>query len=304
MLNSSSATASPSYRELKEIKVDLLEAQWGYIDRLLIWPQLHEADLFDLKTGIYRVEPAERNIQLQAYVSGVLNRIGWLERINGHIIQPHLNEASSWVYTRSDLDFLNNKQLAIINNARLNRGKIFQPGWEQCRFCGNKGTCEGLRNFALQLVPAYEPEFVVPEPVHPSEITDDDTLNKVLMFAKVMEKWCDSVKYHVTELAKAGHDYRNFKLIEISGTRKITRPVRAWELAQEKGFTLEEYLGCCDVQMGKLDELIMGKTPQGQKKRAKEAFSFLLKDEGALEVGQPTYQMRPRPPVQLEKIEQ
>lgn len=298
MSTSSNASA---YRELKEIKIDLLESQWGYVDRLLLWPQKRAADLFDLKTGVYQVEPAEKNIQLQAYISGVFNRLNWLEQINGHIIQPHLNEASSWVYTRSsDLDLLNNRQLAIINNVRLNRGKIFQPGWEQCRFCGNKGACEALRDFALQLVPVYEPQFIVPEPVHPSEITDDELLNKVLMFAKVMEKWCDSVKHHVTELARAGHDFRNFRLIEFSGVRKIVRPVRAWELAKEKGFTLEEYLNCCDVQMGKLDEAVMAKTPQGQKKRAKESFSFLLKDEGALETGQPTFQMRPRPPAILD----
>lgn len=301
MLNSSNVSDNVQiYHEIKEIRVNLPEGQWGYIDRLLLWPQSKEGDLFDLKTGIYRVEPAERNIQLQSYISGVFDAIDWLLKLNGHIIQPHLNEASSWVYSRNDLNLLKNKQLAIINHARLNRGKIFHPGWEQCRFCGNKSACEGLRDFASQLVPAYEPQFVLPDPVHPSEITEDEQLNRVLMFAKVMEKWCDSVKHHVTELAKAGHDFRNFRLIEFSGTRKITRPVRAWELLQEKGITLDEYLACCDPQTGKIDELIMAKTPTGQKKRAKEALSILLQDEAVMEVGPPTYQMRARPPLQIE----
>jgi hypothetical protein len=305
MLHSSNTSVTRVYHEIKEIKVSLPESQWGYIDRLLIWPQIKEADLVDLKTGVYRVEPAEKNIQLQAYTSGVFDIIGWLNKINGHIIQPHFNEASSWTYARTDLDLLKNKQLAIINNARMNRGKVFHPGWEQCRFCGNKADCVGLRDFAFQLVPAYQPEFVVPQPVHPSEITDDELLNRCLIFAKIMEKWCDSVKHHITELARAGHDFRNFRLIDFAGTRKITRPVRAWELLKEKGFTLEEYLNCCDPQMGKIDETIMAKTPSGQKKRAKEALSILLQDEAAMEIGPPTFQMRARPPSQLahEQIE-
>jgi Protein of unknown function (DUF2800) len=296
MSHSSNGTGSLPYKEIKEIKINLLEEQWGYIDRILLWPQLKEADLLDLKTGKYPVDPVEKNLQIQFYTTGLFDNIGWLQRIRGHIIQPHLNYADYHTFSREeDLERLKNKILAIIHNARIQAGKIYHPGWEQCRFCGNKANCLALRDFANAIVPAYEPTFHIPEPIHPSQITDIETLNNVLMFAKVMEKWCDSVKHHVTELAKQGHDFRNFRLIEISGHREITRPVRAWELLQEQGWTLEEYLACCDVQIGKLDKTLMEKAPKGQKKHSQEEFSDLLKDENAMEIKPPTYQMRARP---------
>jgi hypothetical protein len=161
-----------------------------------------------------------------------------------------------------------------------------------------------LRDFAFQLVPAYEPEFVVPEPVHPSEVTNDELLNRMLIFARVMTKWCDSVSAHVTQLAREGHEYRNFRLIEISGVREVLRPVRLWELLSERGWTMEEYLACCEVHMGKIDDKISEKTPKGQKKHAVEEFSILLQDEMAMDRRAPTYQMRARPPLALANTNQ
>jgi hypothetical protein len=300
MSPSSNGNVSLPYRELKEIKIDLLEDQWGYIDRFLLWPQLKEGDLLDLKTGIYPVDPAEKNLQIQFYITGLFDAIPWLERIRGHIIQPHLNYADYHTFSHEDVDRMKNQILAIIHNARTKAGKEYHAGWQQCRFCGNKAGCLALRDFASAIAPAYEPSFHIPEPIHPSEITDIETLNQVLMFAKVMEKWCDSVKHHVTELARQGHDFRNFRLIEISGQRQITRPVRVWELLEKQGWKLAEYLACADIQIGKLDQALMDKAPKGQKKRSQEEFSDLLKDESAMEIKPPTYQMRARPPVALD----
>jgi hypothetical protein len=39
----------------------------------------------------------------------------------------------------------------------------------------------------------------------------------------------------------------------------------------------------------------MEKAPKGQKKHSQEEFSDLLKDENAMEIKPPTYQMRARP---------
>lgn len=299
MSNSSELKTSQAaclYHEVKEIRVSLVQEQWGFIDQLLLWPKLRSADLFDLKTGRYEVVDAEKNLQLWAYTTGVFDAVSWVDSVNAHIIQPRVGKATSHTFTRAEhYDLLKNKVFAIIENAKKQAGKIFHPGWEQCRFCGNKATCQGLAEYALALVPQYEPEFVIPTPIHPSEITDIDTLNKLLMFAKVMEKWCDSVKHHVTQLAREGHDFRNFRLIEMSGAREVIRPLRVWELAQELGITLDEFLSCTDVQMGKIDDLIMSKAPRGQKKLSKERFSLLLKDEMAMDNKPPTYQMRARP---------
>lgn len=301
MSNLSSGNGSRPYKELKEVRITLPEDQWGFIDQILLWPQLKTADLFDLKTGFYPVDRAEHNLQTQNYTIGLFDAIPWLESIKAHLIQPQLNEASSHIYYRlEDLDRLKNKVMAIIHNAKTLAGKVYHPGWVQCRFCGNKAGCQALADFASSIVPAYEPEFVIPEPIHPSQITDIETLNRLLMFAKVMEKWSDSVKHHCTELAKEGNDFRNFRLIEISGKRKVIQPVRVWELLKSRGWTLEEYLSCCDVQIGALDEGIMEKAPKGQKKRTREEFSDLLKDENTLEILAPTYQMRARPAARLE----
>jgi hypothetical protein len=282
-------------KEIREVRVNILD-QWGFLDLLHIYPRLRLADLFDLKTGWYAVEPAETNVQLRAYIVGVWDAVPIVDRIGAHIIQPRLGIASSADFNRRDhYDQFKNQIFGIIEHAKLEAGKLYHAGWEQCRFCGNKATCVALRDFAQQLVPRYDETFIVPEPIHPSQITDIETLNRVLMFAKIMEKWCDSVRHHATELAKEGNDFRNFRLVEISGVRQITRPLRTWELAQEKGFSLEEFLNCCEVHIGKIDEALAEKTPRGRKKHATQTFSNLLQDEGAMEQRAPTYQLRARP---------
>jgi Protein of unknown function (DUF2800) len=292
---STSSNNIGSLIEVREVRAHILD-QWGWIDLLHVYPKIRTADMFDLKTGRYPVEPAETNLQMRGYMVGVWDSVPSVDKIFPHIIQPRLGIASSAEFNRYDhYDLFKNQVFSIIENAKLQAGKIFNPGWEQCRFCGNKAKCKGLRDFAFQLVPKYKPEFQIPTPIHPSEITDIETLNKVLMFAKIMEKWCDSVRHHVTDLAKQGYDFANFRLVEISGAREIIRPLRALELAQEKGVTMEEFLSCCEVHMTQIDELIGEKTPKGQKARAKEAFSILLQDENAMEIRPPTFQMRARP---------
>src|SRR5262249_5280467 len=157
-------------------------------------------------------------------------------------------------------------------------GKTYNPGWKQCRFCGNKADCPALREFANQIAPRYNEELVIPETIHPSQITDLQVLDRTFLLGKIIEKWYESLRFHITALAREGYEFEHFKLIEIKGERRITRPVRLWELLEEKGWDLNTFLNCCEISVTKVDEEISRRAPHGRKSREKQQFNQTLQD--------------------------
>jgi hypothetical protein len=267
--------------------------QWGWLDRLILFPGARHATLFDLKTGRYSVDPAENNLQIWGYNVGVWDTFDFVDSIDSHLIIPRRNEVSHALFDReNDYEKQKTEVFKIIERAKLEADKIYNPGWFQCRFCANKINCTALREFANQIVPRYNQELVIPEPIHPSEITNIQTLDRAFLLGRVLEKWYDSLRFHVTQLAREGYEFDHFKLVEIRGERRVTRPLRLWELLKEKGWDLNTFLNCCDVSITKLDKEVANAAPTGQKNRTKEQFNMDLQDENVLEIGPPTYQMR------------
>lgn len=281
-----------AWNEHKELRIEIHD-QWGFLDRLLLFPTARHAELFDLKTGRYSVDPAESNLQLWSYNTGIWDTFDFVDTIGDHLIIPRRNEVSHAVFTRREhYEEQKTETFKIIERAKLEAGKVYNPGWIQCRFCGYKAKCEALRSFANAIVPRYNEEFVIPEPIHPSEIIDLTTLDRAFMLARVMEKWCESIRFHITQLARQGFDFEHFKLVEITGDRRIIRPLRLWEILKEKGWTMEEFLSCCSVSVGELDTKVAEKAPLRKKSHHKEQFNLELLDENVMELGEPKYQMR------------
>jgi hypothetical protein len=292
MSNPSNESASNSWIEHKELRVEVAD-QWGWLDRLILFPQARHATLFDLKTGRYSVDPAETNLQIWGYSVGIWDSFDFIDTIDPHIIIPRRNEVHHALFSRQeDYERQKNEVFKIIERAKLESGKIYNPGWFQCRFCDNKVACEALRSFVNQIVPRYNQEFIIPDPIHPSEITDIQTLDHTFLLGRVIEKWYESLRFHITQLAREGYEFEHFKLVEITGQRRITRPVRLWEILQEKGWDLNTFLNCCEVSVTKLDSEVGNAAPRGLKNRTKELFNLDLQDENVLEIGPPTYQMR------------
>jgi len=281
-----------SWIEHKELRVKVLD-QWGWLDRTFLFPSARHASLFDLKTGRYSVDPPETNLQIWGYNVGLWDTFDFVDTIDSHIIIPRRNEAHHALFSRQeDYERQKTEVFKIIERAKLEAGKWYNPGWFQCRFCGNKVACEALRSFVSNIVPRYNEDFVIPDPIHPSEITDIQTLDRTFLLGRVIEKWYESLRFHVTQLAREGYEFEHFKLVEIRGERRITRPLRLWEILQEKGWDLDKFLSCCEVSITKLDSEVANTAPRGQKNRTKEQFNMDLQDENVLEIGQPTYQMR------------
>lgn len=292
MLNTLSKPDSTPWNEHKELRIEILD-QWGFLDRLILFPHFQHALLFDLKTGRYSVDPAENNLQIWGYAVGIWDTFPDIDTIEPHLIIPRRNEVSHCVFGRkTDYERLKTEIFKVIENARLQSGKVYHPGWVQCRFCNNKTKCPALAEFAAQIVPRYNEEFVIPTPIHPSEITDIQTLDRAFLLGKVLEKWYESLKFHITQLAREGFEFDHFKLVEIRGKRKINNPSALWDILQQKGWDLNTFLSCCEVKIDQLDKEVGDQAPHGQKNRAKEQFSIELQDQNLLEVGQPTYQMR------------
>src|SRR5215475_3288396 len=118
-----------SYTEHKELRVDVL-SEWGWLDRAFIFPIAKHAELFDLKTGRYSVEPAETNLQIWGYNVGIWDTFEFVDTIGSHLIIPRRNEVHHHVFSRSrDYDQQKNEVFKIIERAKFEAGKTYNPGW-------------------------------------------------------------------------------------------------------------------------------------------------------------------------------
>lgn len=227
------------------------------------------------------------------YSVGIWDTFDFIDTVEPHLIIPRRNEVSHCLFGRqTDYERCKTEVFKVIENARLHGGKVYHPGWVQCRFCNNKAHCVALADFATQIVPRYNEEFIIPTPIHPSQITDIQTLDRAFLLAKVLEKWCESLRFHITALAREGFEFEHFKCVEISGKRKITNVNTLWDILREKNWNLNTFLECCEVKMEAFDEKVAAQAPHGQKGRRKQQLTIELQDANVLEVGEPTYQIR------------
>jgi hypothetical protein len=255
---------------------------FGTLDYLLINPRLCRADLVDFKFGRNPVSDAEDNPQIQAYVLGVFENLPGLESIKAHILLPRRDEVSTASYTRADMPRLRLRIETIIARASLPEPEL-RPT-DGCLYCRKKATCAALHNHALKLASGYSDELVLPEEVRPSHITDPSVMARALQVARVMEKWCESVRHHALKMRLSGVEIPRHELRTRSGNRKINDALAAWGVVRDR-VEPDRFIACCDVSLTKLEDAVAANAPRGGTAKAKHELCESLAAVGAYEAG-------------------
>ena len=256
---------------------------FGTADRITIHG--NRALLFDYKMGRRSVPDAEINPQVQAYVIGVFEEWPEVNTVNAFLLLPRRDEVSTALYHRSDMLRLRLRVETII--ARCESAEQTFCPTEHCLYCARQATCSALHQHALVIANGYEEELKLPEQFHPGHIVDAADMSKALAVARVMEKWCDSVKHHALQLRLGGQEIPGYELRERAGTRKITAPLAAW-LAVRERMTSDQFIGCCDVSLPKLETVFAEAAPRGAKTKAKQELCEALADLGVVETAKET----------------
>jgi len=171
------------------------------------------------------------------------------------------------------------------------RCKVSEPELrptDHCLYCAAQGTCSALHKHALTIAAGYEDEMKLPDEFHPSHITDPATMSRALTVARVMEKWCESVKHHALQMRLGGQEIPGHELRTRAGTRKITDPLATWAAVRER-VTPDQFIGCCDISLPKLETIFAEAAPRGAKAKAKQELCEALADLGVVETAKETF---------------
>lgn len=264
----------------REVKLDIANGlTFGTADFLLLGAG-GVGELVDFKMGRNPVPDAEVNAQMQAYALGVFERFPELQTLKVHILLPRRDEVSTAVYHRADMPRLRLRIETIIARCEAAEQKLCPT--EHCIYCARQGTCSSLHEKALVVANGYDEELKLPEQYHPGQIVDPAVMSRALTVARVMEKWCESVKHHALQMRLGGQEIPGHELRTRAGKRKITDPLTAWAAVKER-VSPDQFITCCDVSLPKLETIFAETAPRGAKSKAKQELCEALADLGVVE---------------------
>jgi hypothetical protein len=265
---------------------------FGTADLVIVSAKATAADLIDFKFGRNPVADAEVNVQMQAYALGVFEKFPSVQTVNVHILLPRRDEVSTANYSRADVPRLRLRIETIIARASQPDPELHPT--DGCLWCARKATCKALHSHALTLASGYSEELVIPDQVHASNITDPSVMARALQVARVMEKWCESVRHHAIKMRLSGVEIPGHELRTRSGNRKITDALAAWGVVRDH-VEPDRFIACCEVSLAKLEDEVAAKAPRGGKAKAKHELCESLVAVGAYEAGgEMTYLTRAR----------
>ena len=278
---------------LREEKLEIAGGlTFGTADLVIISNHGGTADLIDFKFGRNPVADAEENVQMQAYALGVFEQCSDIRTVNVHILLPRRDEVSTATYTRSGEARLRLRVETIIARASLPEPQLHPT--DGCLWCSRKALCPALHGHALKVASGYSDELVLPEEIHPSQITSPAVMARALQVSRVLEKWCESVRRHALKMRLSGSEIPGHELRTRSGGRKITDALAAWGVVRER-VTPDQFIACCDVSLPKLESAVAETAPRGTKARTKNELCEALAAVGAYQAGgETTYLIRTR----------
>jgi len=201
-----------------EVRVSLEEVIpdcFGTADTVAMRPG--HLSVIDLKTGAgNRVDP-EANKQLLLYALGAYLKYDWMydfEEVTLAIVQPPLNNFSSWTITTKELlafaDQVKEAYVRIVNEPTT-----YVPDEKACQWCQAKRVCPEMHKLANEAAAA---DF--------GSLAEDD-ISVWLRKVPMIKQFIDAVESHAKDKLLAGGTIDGFKVVEGRKTRAWGSPDNA-----------------------------------------------------------------------------
>lgn len=212
--NAAKANDAQSIMDVEQ-KLDLTEyvpESFGTADCIVIGGNLIE--VIDYKHGKGVPVYAEWNKQLMLYGLGVLRKYDMLfdiEEVRLTIVQPRINNISSWQISANDLITWAETELApAAKLAFAGDGELKAGEW--CKFCAVKNKCRTLYQKNMELA---KYDFQKPALLNDEEIAD------ILKKTPALIEWANSIQEYAQDKAiNQGKVWPGFKLVEGISRRK------------------------------------------------------------------------------------
>lgn len=194
------------YKEMRlKVHFDDEEITRGTTDLVLVSADGTKAILADYKFGIMPITLVKDNLQVQAYVAGLLQQIPTLEVVLGVLIAPRQSFYDRFEYTREDLPKIVDRITQTINK-RENPFRLPTCDESACALCGLRGQCPALNNTAVAAIKGLG-SLPMPSEFEAGKLATPLDRAKAQVLAKVLEKWAVDVrKYNTAAVYEHGEE--------------------------------------------------------------------------------------------------
>ncbi len=208
--------------------------------------------LDDVKTGYIEVDEPADNMQLRGYAYLLFHTYSMLDEVIAHITQPHAKRTDPCQYTRTelpDIDF----EIEQITAEASKPGARRIPSPEACRYCKACGTprCPETMGKLSEIAK-----------INPDLLTSLPASKKLELWKswKVVESIGKKIKEVFTsELKFNPASIPGLALEPGAEVRTIADVQGAYESLQDV-VAQSDFLACCSISVGKLEELYGEKT--------------------------------------------
>lgn len=234
---------------------------YGSLDLLLLLPN-GVGLIFDYKFGWVPVESAATNMQGKGYTVGALQQIPALKKIASVFLQPKLDSVTTGIFERKNLHGLYKEIETIIDLADAPT-KTLRPS-SYCKYCLHAGTCTALIKSAAAAVNKFE-LIELPDVFDGLQITTPKQVILAYYLIDQLEAMIakGGVRAKAMELAVAAGGsisevvagrVLTLEVKSRKSPRSANSPILIAETLQDV-LTPEQVLGCCDLSIGKLEEI-------------------------------------------------
>ncbi len=175
--------------------------------------------VIDFKYGKGVPVSAEHNPQMQLYAIGAIGQMNLLfdiQRVVLSIMQPRIDNISSWETSADDLY----KWAAVYVQPRAKMAYDgvgeFYAG-DHCRFCRARGEC---RARAVKEFESLEQEYLNVQKTDPALLTAAQIAD-LLKRAEPYRRWLEDIQAYALTRALAGDQYPGWKLVEGTSRRRF-----------------------------------------------------------------------------------
>lgn len=200
----------------------------------------------DLKYGRGEKVDAEHNTQLAIYAGAALAAFGFMadiKKVTLHIIQPRINNTSTWTLGRKDLEALledikGSAAIALLRYSEVGAEGVpakedYHPGPVACRWCCFRGRCGALAGYALTSAGMQLPDSIKPR-------LDGEALAALLSRIDLIQSWIKDLGATAHDALLAGEKIPGYKLVEgRAGPRKWSdegkaeKMLKGWKVPAE-----------------------------------------------------------------------
>ncbi|MDO4778532.1 MAG: DUF2800 domain-containing protein [Tissierellia bacterium] len=167
----------------------------------------------DLKYGKGVPVSAEDNPQLMLYALGAYQEYGFIypiEKAVLHIIQPRLDNYSSWEISLEDL-LMFGEEVKIKSELAWNGEGEFNAG-SHCKFCRAGAKCRARAEENVKLAGFTK--------TLPAELSNEE-VGKYLLMAQDIQAWVKDLEEYALTESLAGREVKGWKAVEGRSNRKI-----------------------------------------------------------------------------------